>query len=139
MKLERQVAIRGACGTSADRRHNARVATQVVLLRAALLASLCIPAVMLFREEPPTHRDVTAELVKRYAFEAFPVWAMDHQERACPASLDDLSPFMQRPQTFDEWGTALELRCGAYYRGAYVRSAGPDRRFNTVDDITSND
>ena len=139
MKLERQVAIRGACGTSADRRRNARVATQVVVLRTALLASLCIPAVLLFKEDPPTDREETTHLVKRYAFEAFPLWSMDHQERACPASIDDLTPFMYRPQTVDDWGTELELLCGVYYRGAYVRSAGPDRRFNTADDITSND
>ena len=140
MRLERQVPIRGVVGTSAERRRHLRLAAQVTLLRAMLLGSLFAPAVFALAEDQPrSSRDITAALVKRYAFEAFPQWAMDHQNRACPDAIDELSPFIPRAHALDDWGNPLELRCGNGYRGAYVRSAGADGRFETLDDITSND
>lgn len=140
MRLERQVPVRGVVGTSADRRHELRIAAQVTVMRTALVAMLLAPvAFILESEEPRPSTAITSEIVKRYAFEAFPLWAMEHQNRACPDSLDELSPFIPRSHTLDDWGTPLELRCGNGYRGAYVRSAGADGRFGTADDITSND
>jgi hypothetical protein len=105
-----------------------------------LLASLFAPAVFALAEDVPrASHDITTELVKRYAFEAFPLWAMEHQNRACPDAIEELSPFIPRVHALDDWGNPLELRCGNGYRGAYVRSAGADGRFETSDDITSND
>jgi len=77
--------------------------------------------------------------VKMLAFEAFPQWAQANHEELCPRSIDDLLEFSSRDNALDPWGTKLDLRCGPGYRGAYVRSAGPDGRFETVDDISSND
>jgi hypothetical protein len=140
MSLVRQVPVRGSVGTSAERRRHVRLAAQVTVVRVALLGSLFAPAVYAMTEdEPRPSADITTEIVRRYAFEAFPLWAMDHQNRACPDSLAELSPFISRTHALDDWGNPLELRCGNGYRGAYIRSAGADGRFETADDITSND
>ena len=79
-------------------------------------------------------------VVKAYAFEAFPQWAIVHHEERCPQSIRDLAEYVGRNNlTRDSWGTELDLRCGDGIRGALVRSAGPDGRFDTLDDISSND
>jgi len=139
MKLERQVAVRHDVGTSAERRRNARVTAQVAVWRA-FAAAMFTPLVILAFSVPTTSlADETRALVRGYAFEAFPQWATAHHADTCPRSIDELSPFVRRDHARDPWGTELELRCGNGIRGAYVRSAGPDRTFETTDDITSND
>lgn len=145
MRLERQVAVRHAVGTSADRRYEARVVAKVAccrLLTVVLLAPLVLITVAMFGPRTSCHRvtrvDTASMLVRKYAYEAFPQWAQIHHEEACPNTVDELSVFVDGDPR-DPWGTELELRCGAGIRGAYVRSAGPDRTFDTADDITSND
>jgi len=140
MKLERQVAVRHEVGTSAERRHHARVTAQVAIWRACAAAMFTPMVIIAFGlSSTPSISDETRSLVRRYSFEAFPQWATAHHEDTCPRSIDELSPFVRRDHARDPWGTALELRCGNGMRGAYVRSAGPDRTFETTDDITSND
>jgi hypothetical protein len=140
VKLERAVAVRHVVGTSAERRRHARVAAQVALWRM-FAAALSIPIAMLAwsASSAGTITDETRALVRTYSFEAFPQWAQIHHEEACPKTIEDLSPIVARDRAIDPWGTPLELRCGSGIRFAYVRSAGPDRRFDTTDDISSND
>jgi hypothetical protein len=137
MRLECAIAVRHPIGTSDVRRR--RLAHGALWYLIAGL--LCAPLVTLGlagTDAPDAVADNTRILVRLYAFEAFPQWALVHHEEACPQTIDELSPFVNDAAR-DSWGTALELRCGGGIRGAYVRSAGPDRRFETGDDITSND
>jgi hypothetical protein len=57
-------------------------------------------------------------------------------ERRCPATRVELVArrFVQASVLEDAWGTRIEYRCSE--RGLDVRSAGRDRVFNTIDDIT---
>ena len=139
MILQRQVAVRHVVGSSAERRHNARVAAGVMLWRMFAVALLSVPVAICVNIDSLTpHCDhITPQIVKAYAFEAFPQWAMANQSRACPESIDELSEYTSQ-SLWDPWERKLEMRCVPGTR-LYVRSAGPDRRFDTADDITSND
>jgi len=55
----------------------------------------------------------------------------------CPATRNDLTKQKYFPaQAFvDSWGTSIAYFCSG--DGTLARSAGPDKRFNTDDDITS--
>ena len=88
-----------------------------------------------------THGEL--ELAKRevaaYAFEAFPRWALNNVDRACPDRLLELNREMPSLHAVDPWGTPYQFLCGAQHRvtGLRVRSAGPDHRFETPDDLAS--
>ena len=143
MILERQVAVRHVVGSSAERRHNARVTAQVVVWRSVIVAILSVPLVAFVAGRipdgcPGSYSDSSKALVQVYAFEAFPQWATANQWTACPQTIDELSPFVHDQPAVDAWGTKLEMRCVPGTR-LYVRSAGDDRIFDTADDITSND
>ena len=143
MKLVPQLAVRHPFGSSANRRYFARYAAMVTVWRTLAALVLLGPPIALFVAQQEAHVDTsrthTQNTIRRFAFEAFPQWAIAHHEELCPASLAELSPLINDEPTVDSWGTPLELRCGTGYRGAYVRSAGPDGRFETTDDISSND
>jgi hypothetical protein len=55
----------------------------------------------------------------------------------CPATRDDLvaNGYLEPRKINDAWTTSLAYWCSEH--GVHVLSAGPDRRFNTDDDITS--
>lgn len=137
-RLACQIAIPHPVGSSPARR---RRATQAVVMRAVSVLAF-LPAAVLAKQAlapPATTGAHVGALVRGYAFEAFPRWAIEHHEERCPASIDELSPYLSRAHALDAWGTALALDCGEGIRGAVIRSAGPDRRFGTADDVTSND
>lgn len=141
MRLQRQVTVRHPFGSSPERRFLARAAMFVSFWRVFAATLLILPvAAMLESRHParPHLEDVTQAIVRRFAFEAFPQWAATNHVDACPASLAALEPYVAR-DAVDAWDMPLELRCGAGYRFAYVRSAGPDHRFDTADDISSLD
>ena len=85
--------------------------------------------------------DLARLLVKKYADEAYPMWAMRNPDKACPASLAELGAVLGRPDSNDPWGHPLTLRCGptlpAGAHGIAVISAGPDGTPDTADDIKS--
>jgi hypothetical protein len=59
------------------------------------------------------------------------------EHNAVPKTKDDLvkEKYIPVPARVDRWGTSIAYRCRS--SGApLVRSAGPDKRFNTADDIT---
>ena len=140
MKLRPQVPVRHPFGSSSDRRFLAGALVFRTFWRVLGVALLIGPASVLLAntDSAPSHHDDARLLVSVYAFEAFPQWASEHHEEPCPTSIDELSSFVARAP-LDPWGTTLELRCGRGYRGAFVRSAGPDRTFDTADDISSHD
>jgi hypothetical protein len=146
MRLERQVPVCHVIGSSAYRRRTALVTTQVLLCRMFLIscgafvlfAMVVVPRVMTgFATESKS--EVSTLMVRKLAFEAFPQWASVHHMDSCPASLDDLAIYTNDISTLDAWGKPLEMKCGPWIRGIYVRSAGEDGQFDTPDDITSND
>ena len=77
--------------------------------------------------------------VRGYAFEAFPSWAASHPDRACPDRLLQLNVYDPSLHAVDPWGTPYQFLCGEQHgvSGARVRSAGPDRVFDTPDDLAS--
>jgi hypothetical protein len=83
----------------------------------------------------------TLVAVKQYAFQAYPMWAVEHPQCECPGSLLELDRYMNEPFHRDVWGHPLELRCGrdlpASTYGFRIRSAGPDGEFDTEDDLSS--
>lgn len=153
MKLERQVRISYGVGTSAYRRRSARILAQVTLWRTTLIVgavfglALAVQTVEMRTACGCQSKTQIARIkVMKFAYEAFPSWAATTNHVACPASLHDLVEYMNDPSkeaTHDPWGTELEMKCGpepgGWIRGMYVRSAGPDTRFDTADDISSND
>jgi hypothetical protein len=141
VKLQRQVAVRHPFGTSPERRYLARGAAFLTFWRVVAGALLMMPVAVLIEHTQnfePRPEDVTKAIVRVFAYEAFPQWATTNHVDACPASLVVLEPYVAR-DAVDAWDRPLELRCGPGYRGAWVRSAGPDHRFDTADDITSID
>ena len=141
MWLVRLVHVDFPIGTSLARRRAAKTRAWMTAGRV-LVAIACAPVIVgvlcMQHETSPSRGDLARTLVRMYAYEAFPQWASQHFEEACPRSISELSPMIER-DAVDPWGERLELRCGPGIRGAYVRSAGEDGRFETSDDITSND
>lgn len=78
----------------------------------------------------------TAVLVRSLAFEAFPSWVANHPDLECPTTIADLGG-----ATKDAWGTDLQMICGtgmpAGATGIAIRSAGPDLKLDTSDDVKS--
>jgi len=143
VRLQPAVSVRHPFGTSKERRFLARAAVFLTFWRTSVVALMFGPAALLLAERAghryePSRTDGTATVVRVFAYEAFPQWAATNHVDACPASLAVLEPYAAR-DAIDAWGEPLELRCGEGYRGAYVRSAGADGRFDTADDITSID
>lgn len=75
------------------------------------------------------------------AFEGYPQWSVAHPDDQCPASLAALLEYFERMTTRDPWGTELRMYCGPSLppgvKGFGVRSAGPDRTYDTPDDVES--
>jgi hypothetical protein len=76
-------------------------------------------------------------IAKEYAYEAYPQWAVDHPARACPTSLAELDGYLHRAHSLDPWGRRYLMTCDRH--GMTVRSSGPDRRWYTADDLSSNE
>jgi len=77
--------------------------------------------------------------VDRLANEAYPQWAMNHPEKACPDSIADLRDYAL--DTKDVWGHELKILCGPSLppgvKGMAVLSVGEDGIEGTEDDIKS--
>lgn len=58
---------------------------------------------------------------------------LDHDK--CPTKGSDLSGYVDPRNLQDPWGNAIEFSCSD--ETAVARSAGPDHKFGTSDDITS--
>lgn len=71
----------------------------------------------------------------KLAYEAYPQWQVDHPGQACPASVDDLVPYIDRNDTKDPYGSSYEMRCTP--KGVVIYSPGEDALRGTADDIWS--
>ena len=69
-----------------------------------------------------------------FAFETFPQWAADNPKRACPRHLLELNFYDPTLHAVDPWGRPYQFSCTPHL---WARSAGPDRMFDTGDDLTS--
>jgi hypothetical protein len=59
----------------------------------------------------------------------FHAWHHAHQRATCPLTTAQLAPALR----VDPWGTPYRVTC--LRRHIAVTSAGPDRRFDTTDDV----
>jgi hypothetical protein len=79
--------------------------------------------------------------VKKLAYEAYPQWSMQNPTKQCPASLAELSPYMNNDDLKDPWGHSYVMMCGASAppdaRGFGVTSLGPDGAQGGGDDLDS--
>ena len=104
-------------------------------------ATIRIPSIEAARlpaEMHPAERALVKRELARYAFEAFPAWAASDPERECPRHLLELNRFDPTLHAVDPWGTPYQFVCGRQYQvGLSTRSAGPDRAFDTADDLSS--
>ena len=123
---------------AATRTPAARVVLMIAGLAAvALLVVVSVPRLRSFCNQPKA--DVTHARIMKYAYVGYPSWRASHLDRDCPASLAELNEYINNNDSNDAWGQPLELHCDAVDRFSpirmWIRSAGPDRRFNTDDDI----
>jgi hypothetical protein len=73
-----------------------------------------------------------------YAFETFPQWVVTNPDRTCPRHLLELNAFAPSLHAVDPWGSPYQLVCGEAYGAVLsMRSAGPDRTFDTADDLST--
>jgi prepilin-type N-terminal cleavage/methylation domain-containing protein len=111
----------------------------VLAILAAVMGILIGPRVI----GAHTHArgETTRMKLKMLAYEAYPSWAAVNHSVGCPASLAELSPYMNGNDLTDGWGQALELKCGASLpagvHGIGVVSRGEDGKLGTSDDLTS--
>lgn len=122
--------------TAAQRR--ARAWRWFRILLAGGVAAACsyvtvvAPPIRCFCESKTAVARITA---RKLADEAYPRWAAHQPSGACPASLEELTPWMDSNSTRDPWGTPYVMFClpGRFY----VASLGPDAVPGTADDIWS--
>jgi hypothetical protein len=85
--------------------------------------------------------DIARATVKKYAYEAYPSWSVEHPYPACPRSVLELNDWMNNKDARDPWGSSYFVLCGSTLppgaKGIGVASAGEDGAFGTADDITS--
>ncbi len=85
--------------------------------------------------------DLAQLTVEKYAYEAFPQWAMQHPDKACPAKLAELDEYMSAKDRDDPWGHPYAMKCGANLppgaKGIAVYSFGEDGKDGTCDDVQS--
>lgn len=85
--------------------------------------------------------DTASLTVKKYAYEAYPSWAIAHPDTSCPDRLEDLNEYMNTKDTKDPWGGNYRMMCGpnlpAGARGLAVMSPGEDGKEGTADDVKS--
>lgn len=104
---------------------------------AAAATELRIPSIVVAQVLASELALVQREL-RAYAFDLFPRWVLEHPARACPRHLLELNHFDPTLHAVDPWGTPYQFVCGAAYGpGLTTRSAGPDRVFDTADDLSS--
>jgi hypothetical protein len=90
---------------------------------------------------PDDPKRVATLAAKVYAFEAYPQWAMQHPDKACPGALAELREFTSFESDLDPWGHPYRLMCGPSLppgaKGVAIQSAGPDGQLDTADDVRS--
>lgn len=114
------------------------LAFAVGLITAIVVAAAA--TVLFEREAARTARAAKARYwADAYAHRGYPAWVAANPDRACPARLAELDAYVGRRDTIDPWGTTYQFLCGRQHGvvGLRVRSAGPDRQFDSADDVES--
>jgi len=110
-------------------------------MRSISRALLIVAAVGGVALATKSKEDLARAVVEKYAFEAYPEWAMNHPDKSCPASLAELDEYMRERGAKDPWGHAYVMKCGKALppgaKGVAVYSLGPDGKDGTCDDIQS--
>jgi type II secretory pathway pseudopilin PulG len=104
----------------------------VVVAIMSLLASIAVPAVM----GQYTKARVSAALINAQGFRnATGTWRLQSGSDECPspAKLVQEKMMERGSQIQDPWGNEFSIECDE--GGVTVRSAGPDRKSGTADDI----
>ncbi|HEY5924288.1 MAG TPA: type II secretion system protein GspG [Kofleriaceae bacterium] len=112
-------------------------ATMCALLIAGLVTGQRVGSHGRGHGEPK--EDVAKLTAQKFAFEAYPEWAMENPDRACPTSLRELDLYMDRymdkAAREDPWGREYMFTCSD--GKLYVVSIGEDGKADTADDIWS--
>ncbi len=115
----------------------------VIAILGLVMGLVIVPKVMgMFGKSQKNLAKLAAD---KFAFEAYPQWAMAHNDKPCPASLLEVAQNMGKSEedTKDPWGTPFKMFCGpgnlpaGVKNGIAVLSFGEDRVENTPDDIKS--
>jgi general secretion pathway protein G len=111
----------------------------VLAILAIVMGLLVGPKVMDYFKQAKVK--TTNMKLKMCAYQAYPSWTASHPDSDCPASLADLTPYLNNEDLNDAWGTPLTMVCGAkapaQARGFGVISAGEDHQPGTPDDLHS--
>ncbi len=113
----------------------------VLAILALVMGFLVGPRV--FKALSSSKSEVAKNMVKKFAFEAYPEWSMKPSKSgACP-TLADLTEFMNSKDVKDPWGEEYVVKCGGDLPAGVtpgsiaVYSKGPDSKDGTGDDIKS--
>ncbi len=107
----------------------------IVLAILALVMGLVVGP-KIFETFITSKHDIAKLAVRQYADQDFPMWAAQHPETPCPASLMVLVHSATPP--LDPWGTPYKDYCPPTASVAFgAASFGTDRTEATTDDIRS--
>jgi hypothetical protein len=130
----------GACEPPAGIGRRSRVWYACRFIGRFVSISILVATAIIMLPPYESTRDTPAEIakatVKKYVYEAYPEWAIEHPDARCPTTLAELNQWMGQSIAFDPWGLPYRSSCDAEGR-VLVWSAGEDRRFATEDDIRS--
>jgi hypothetical protein len=73
-----------------------------------------------------------------YTYETYPSWLANNPDRRCPRHLLELNYYAPSLHAVDPWGSPYQFICGEQFGSMLLtRSAGPDRMFDTADDLST--
>ena len=113
-----------------------------VAFASGVLAGTAIPAFMKYLAASRGNQaELARATAKKYAFEAYPQWAVSHAASPCPERITDLLEYVADKEAVDPWNQPYEMRCGdalpAGAKGIGIFSIGPDGKAGTADDVSS--
>lgn len=123
-----------------DQRGLTLLEIMIVLAIMALIMGLVVGPIVM-RHFGTARKDIARAAVSKYVNEAYPMWSQANPDKLCPASIDDLSEYVNAKANKDPWSTPYRLLCGPNLppgaTGIAVASNGPDQKENTEDDVKS--
>ena len=139
--LARSVALNHSVGSSPARRKALGRSLDILTIcflvgLAPIAASVVLQHIQVMRLEPGPGKPATAHYyAAEYTRDAYPQWSADNAGHPCPHQLSDLNAYTRRQDTStaDPWGNPMRMTCAD--DAIEVRSAGPDARFDTDDDV----
>jgi hypothetical protein len=109
------------------------------VLAGALGLAIVVERIGASETDAGDHSDRIAraqKTVEQYAYEAFPGWAVDHPDLACPTDRSQLDVYVGGSSGFDPWGHRYAVACDAGGR-LVAWSVGPDGVDGSADDVRS--